>query len=73
LVAGGLRFLPRQTHLFSGAAAVRGYQLTGREYHRRKTVWIVESNFIHDRITETKALKDPHYDNLARLLSKVGY
>jgi plastocyanin len=29
-----------------------------------KTVWIVESNLLHDRITETKPPKDPHYDNL---------
>jgi hypothetical protein len=73
LVTGGLRFLPRQTHSFQEPRPSDGCQLTGREYHRRKTVWIVESNFIHDRITETKAPKDPHYDNLARLLSKVGY
>jgi hypothetical protein len=72
-VTGGLpSFLARLT-FFQEPRPSDGYQLTGREYHRRKTVWIVESNFIHDRITETKAPKDPHYDNLARLLSKVGY
>src|SRR5207248_8872580 len=27
----------------------------------------------HNRITETKPQKDPHYDNLARLLSKISY
>jgi len=47
--------------------------LYATEYCGNKAVWIVESNFVHDRITETKPQKDPLYDDLPRLLSKISY